>query len=465
MKKRYLPLIFMITVFLTGGRNSYSQVIKSFSLQEAINYAKENNFSIKSARLDFIIQKKKVKEFLATGYPQISSGIKYTNFINVPTTLFPDFLTPAIVGVNENLFGLNPVKPVPEAGSIPVKFGTNHNMTFDLSASQLIFNGSFLVGLMANKKLQKLSEETIAKTEIDVKDAVTRAYFMVLVAEENKNIVDSTLVSIRKIYNDTKEYYKNGFVENTDVEQFELLLSNLETTKKTVDKKTELAYKVLKLQMGFPFTDPIILSDKLEFLYSDALKMQIQNYDLSKNIDFRLLETQRDLSILNLKNEKSKYLPMINGFFDYQQNGMSNTFDFFKFSNDWFPTTLVGLQISIPIFNSGIKMYRLQQAKYGIDKINLAMEQVKQSLLVQEESAKTDFQIAMLNFGNKQKSLNIAKSIYMKTAIKYKEGISSSIDLSQTYNQYLGTQTDYINAALQLLNAKQALDKIYTISN
>jgi len=465
MKKQYLSIIFIALLLVLKSGISSGQGGKSFTLNEAINYALENNFNIKSSKLDFIIQHKKVKEYIAIGLPQVSSNLKYNYFLKIPTSFLPDFITPAVVGINEHNFGLTQTNPVTYQESMPVQFGTKHNATWDISLSQLVFNGSFLVGLQANKELTHLSEQTIKKTEIDTREAVAKAYYLVLIAEANKGIIDSTLVSLNRLLNDTREFYKNGFVENTDVDQFELLVSNLEITKNTVDKKAELAGKLLKFQMGYPVDEQIILSDNLETLFTSALSLIENGFDYTQYIDYKMLETQKILASINLKYEKSKYLPTINAIYSFSENAMRNKFDVFDFSQKWYPTNMIGLQIGIPIFNSGSKMYRVQQAKFSLDKIELAMDQVKNALRIQEESARTDYQIAVLTYENRKKSLGISKKIYDKTKIKYKEGLSTSVDLSQTYNQYLTVQSDYINSLLQLLNTKQVLDKIYTKSN
>ena len=465
MKTQFLT-VFLIAIVLFGKCSiALAQNSTGFTLQEAINYALDNNYNVKSAKLDMAVQDKKVKEYIAIGLPQVSSNIKYNYYVSIPTTLMPDFLTKAVVGINQGLFGLTPTQPVTYNEFMPVQFGTKQNGSWDIGLNQLIFNGSFFVGLEANKKLKHLSLQTVRKSETEIKESVAKAYIMVLVSEENKKIVDSTLASLRKILNDTKEFYKSGFVENTDVDQFELLVSNLETTQMTVYKKTELAVKLLKLQMGYPFDAQLTLTDKLESLFNSAMDVPKEGYDFSQSIDYKMMETQRDLAFINLKYEKSKYLPTVNGFFSFSENAMRNDFSFFDFSQKWYPTGIVGLTIGIPIFNSGSKLYRVQQAKYSLDKTKVILEQVKQSLLIQEESARTDYEIAFQTYQNRKKSLNIAQVIYHKTSVKYKEGVSTSFDLSQSYNQYMTTQTDYINSLMQLLNAKQVIEKLYTKGN
>lgn len=465
MKKYFLSVFIVAPLIFSATTKGLSQNSRGFSLQEAVTYALENNYAIRNARYDYMILEKKVKEYVTAGLPQVSGNIKYNYNISIPTTLMPDFLTKAVVGINEGLFGLTPTHPVSYSEYMPVQFGTKHNASADIGISQLLYSRSFYVGLEANKKAAELTARSIQKSESDIRESVSRAYYIVLVSEENRQIVDSSLITLKKILNDTREFYRNGFVENTDVDQFELLVSNLETTKMTIDKKTELAYKLLKLQMGFPFDAPIVLTDKLENLFGPALEPPKENYDYTQTIDFKMLETQKKMAQINLRFEKSKYLPSVNSFLSFSENAMRNKFDFYDVSQKWYPTAIVGLQVSVPILNSGSKKYRVQEAKYSLEKMEITMEQVKQSLQIQEESARTDYDIALQTYQNRKKSLHIAQTIYYKTSVKYKEGVSSSFDLSQSYNQYMTSQTDYINSILILLNARQALEKIYTKFN
>lgn len=460
MNKTIWILAFMI-VF--GNFSSKAQNEYVFSLDEAIQYALENSHDIKNAKTDIEIARKKVKETTAIGLPQINAKISNTNYIDIPTQLMPDFISPAIFAVNEDYFGLTPTTPQGESQYFPVQFGTKHNISADLSVAQLIFNGSYIVGLQAARTYLEQSKVQFEKSKINTRETITKAYVLVLVTQKNKSILDSTLTGLKEMAFETREIFKQGFIDDINVDQLDLMVSDLGANMLYINSQIEVTQSYLKLSMGMPLNDKLILADKIEDLipgFKEA-SLLLQEFNITHNIDFRVMSNQKDLLKLALKNEQATYLPSISGFFNAQTNAMRDTYNFFNGDEKWYPSTVWGIQMDIPIFSSGSRNSKVKQAKLNLQKLMEADRQLKKGLTIEEKNAKSIFKNSLMVHDNKIQSHQIAKKIYYKTSVKYKEGMTSSLELLQAYNQYLSSEADYINSIVELVNAKMKLEKLF----
>lgn len=419
----------------------------SFSLKEAQEYALKNSYLVKNARADVKIAEKKIFETTTLGLPQINGEVNFQNYIDIPTQVLP-----------ANAF--NPLANPKDL--VPLRFGTDYNVNAGLSASQLIFDGSYIVGLQASRAYAIVSKLSLSKTENEVKEAVAQAYYTVIVAEENKKVLQQSLDNMNKILKETEAIYKSGFTEEQDVDQMKVSVATLTNSLNRLIKQTDLAYKLLKLQMGIDIDSQITLTDNLTTLILDntAEALASAEFKYSDNLDYKMVQTQAHLAKLNLRKERYAYMPSIRAFFTHQQNALRNEFDIFDSNKQWFPTTLWGLKMSIPIFDSGMKGAKIGQAKQEYNKILTTQKQVEQNLKIQVESAKADFTIALERYANEKENLNLTEKIYNKTLIKYKEGLASSLELAQAQNQFLNTQGNYVNAMLDLLNSKAHLEKL-----
>jgi outer membrane protein TolC len=443
MIKKYLLSVLLIGLIPFGVR---SQEVKSFSLKEAQQYAIEYNYDIRNVRTDVEIAKKTVKENTALGFPQIDASVGYNNNLKLRTTLLPG----EIVG-----------KP---GEDIPVQFGTQHNADIGASLSQLIFSGKYIVGLMTAKAFVDLRSDNVIKSEIEIKNAIAKAYYPVIILQENKKVFDSTLVTLKNMQKETEAYYKSGFLEDTDVDQLNLMISDIEATITNLNNRLNIARNWLKYQMGVNADVEIIVTDKLEDILTEVNKEFLLNspFDIQKHIDYKLLKDQETLSGLKLRLQKTEYMPTLSAIYTYQQSAMRNDFNFFNFDKEWYETQMLGVQLQIPIFSSGSRHFKVQKAKLEMDKLAVQDMKLQQGLKLKVETAKSDFNNAYLIYLNKKKSVQQAQKIYRKTEIKYKNGMSSSLDLSQTYNQYLTSQIQYLTSILDLLNKKADLEKILT---
>jgi len=445
MKTRIFINLMIILAVIWQGRLT-SQEVQTFTLKQAQLYALENSYDIINAKTDVEIANKKVKETYAIGFPQVSGVVGYQNNIEIPTQLIPG-----------DFFG--------EPGTFQeIQFGTQHNANYGATVNQILFSGQYVVGLMATKAYLSLSETGLLKTEIEVDNAIAKAYYPVVILKENKIVFDSTLVSMKRMLYETNEYYKNGFLEDMDVDQLELLVSDMETTITNINSQLDLGYAVLKFSMGIKANQPIEVTDKTEDLMADINKEYLLNspFDFNQNIDYLMLKNEERIAQINLKLNKSEYLPSLNGFYNYSGNAMRDKFDFFDGSQKWYSSQMLGFQLDVPIFSSGIRKNKVQQSKLELNKIKVRDDQLQQRLALEVETARSLFNNSYLVYLNRFKSYQQAEKIYQKTEIKYREGLSTSLELSQTYNQYLETQISYLASIQDVFNYKADLDKVLT---
>ncbi len=451
----------MLLLALCGRVLAQDKEIKVFSLKEAQDYAVTNSYSTRNAAIDLDLAKKKIWETTAIGLPQVNGSVQYQDYLDIPTTLLPDFITPAVVAVNQNLFGLSPTSPLPETQFFPAQFGTQHNLSVGGTVSQLIFNGQYLVGLQASRTFYQMSDRSQEKARIEIRQTVANTYLLLLVARENKKLLEEGVSLLERTVYETEEMYKGGFVEDLTVDQMKLNLTNLRNGISALDRQIELSDKLLKFQMGLDVNSTLELKDSIPLLISQFHLEPILTTGLRLNdhIDFRLMETQEKLQWLNMKKEQANYLPVITGFYSYQQRAMRSEFDFFQKDKDWFPTSIIGLQMDVPIFSSFMKSSKVQQARLSLDKARISKQQVSQGLQLDAEQARTVFNNSLEKFNSENENRKLAENIYRKTNIKFKEGISTSLEMTQSYNQYLTTQSNYFNALLEVMTAKIKYDK------
>lgn len=443
MLNKTITLLLLLS--LGFGQGGFTQQ-QEYTLKEAQDYAIKHNYQAQNAIIDVAIAARTVKENLATGFPQASASIGYNNFINLATQLIP-----------AEFFGGEP------GTYMEVQFGTKHNASIDAQLSQLIFSGSYFVGLKAAKTFERLSKLQLEQVEQDVKQAIANAYYLVLVSQENKKLMEETVTTMEKLASDTRAMYKQGFMQDTDVDKLELVVLDLKTALANADNQIKNASYLLKFNMGLKVNDEIKLKDNL-----DALLMAInpksslqENFQLNEHLSFRMIQTQETISELQVSLAKTEFMPTVSGFLSQSENAQRNTFNFFNFDERWFPTTLGGVKISIPIFSSGNRMHKLKKSQLELEKSRNTKLQISESLIMGAMSAKNNFEVAVESFENKLKSYDLAKKIYNKEQIRYKNGLASSTDLNQSYNTLLESQGTYLGAIMDMMNKKLELDKAY----
>jgi len=459
MKKGTLLILITFLSLISYAQNDS---IYKFNIQQAIDYALQNNLTIENNELEIRKAKWKVWETTAIGLPQVNGSIQYQNYPNIPTQLMPNFLLPVIIGVNSQYYGLTPIQALPDdSGKIPVQFGSEHNADWGISVSQIIFNGEYLVGLKAASTYKLISEQSLEKAQIELKTSVEQAYYLALIATQSLKILEQNYSNIKKLADDSQKMVDVGVTDQTQADQIKILELNLKNQISSLKRQEQLAFLMLKFQLGLVPEDSLYLTNTLDEI-TELIGTDILNtgFDIDQNIDYQMMNTQLQLKTLELRQAESKSLPTLTAFYSYSQNAMRDEFNFFDNEEEWFTTSLWGVKLQVPIFSSGQRASVIQQKKIGVIETKNQQYLLTQQLNIQFIQAKNDFLNAYDNFVNQKQNLKLSEKIYNDTQIKYKEGASSSMDLTQVQNQYLQAESSYYQALMQLLNAKTAIEKL-----
>ncbi len=423
--------------------------VKTFTLAQAQTYALENNATMKNKQIDIEISRKKVWETTAIGLPQVSVKGSWQYIFEVPTL---DMV--AVVPV----FTGNPTNPFEhyhEVQTSTIQLGSEQTTNIDFMLTQLVFSGEYLVGLQASRVFNSLSEKSLEKTTIETREQVAQTYYLVLVLNQNADILDSSYQNLEKIKAEMEQMYKQGFIEETDYSQISLTVLNLKNTVISLNRQKSVAMNLLKLQLGLEFETQVELTDSLETFLNESefAALAIQEFSIDRNIDYQLIAVQENLTFLSMQREKSKFLPTVAAFYRHQEQINAPDFNFSA-------PDVIGVQVDIPIFSSGMRRARVQQATMELDKVRNTKIQVSNALEIEFEKSKNDFLAAQEKYQNQKINFDLSKTIYDKTLVKYKNGVSSSLDLTQVQNQYLSAQSAYFQSIVELLNAKAKLERI-----
>lgn len=442
-----------IIVLLLSNRTMQAQDARSFSLDEAIQYAQTNHSNVKSAQLNIAAAKAEVKDVRAIGLPQVNGSVDYSYYVDIPTQLVPNdafsFDLPPPIG---------PL-PEPEPGYSTTQFGTRQNLTLGLSANWLAFDGSYFVGLKAAKGFAELTKRQGDLTVYQLKDVVTKAYLTVLIVEENKKVIQKNITNLEKITAETQAFYDNGLVEQLDVDRLKLSIANLQTELEALNRQAEVAYNLLKFQMYYPLDEAVALSDSLGALLNEPTERELDGeIDVTNRIEYDVLNKNVDLNKLNTKRFTLGYLPSLSAFAVHQQVlQRDNLFD--GDAPGFFPTTIVGLKLNVPIFDGLKKSAQIQKSKLDVQKFELQLRDFERGATLEVLNARGVYKNAKMRLENQDKNLVLAERILEQTRIKYKEGVGSSLEMTQAEQELYRTQANRLNALYELVVAKADLDK------
>ncbi len=440
-------ILVLMSLFFVGF--SFSQETrKSFSLEEAIAYAIKNSYDAKTAANAIVAAKQKKWETTTIGLPQISGQVDYRNWLKQQLSLLPGELA----GGDPGTF-------------IPVAFGTKQTLNAAVTLNQLIFDGSYLVGLQSAKTYLKISEQAKEKTALSVREAVINAYGNVLVAERSVLILKRNLKVLEKNLADVQKIYENGFNEEEDVEQLQITLSNVKSQLSKTERLRLIGYKMLNLSMGNPINETLELTDDLEMLIQKNMKLSLlsESFNLDNHIDFKIAENDREGKRLLMQLERSKALPSLSAFVNFGYAGNANSFDFFQRSQRWFDSSMLGLTLNVPIFSSFQRRSKTQQARIALENSDIQLVKIKEKLNLGVAKAKSDYQFSIEQYDASKQNLRLAERIEKKQQVKFFEGVSSSFELSQAQNQLYTQQQNYIQSMLDVIAKKAALENALNI--
>jgi outer membrane protein len=450
-------LTFLMLILIQGS--ILAQQSSDFSLKQAQDYALLNNSAMKNSNIDLELAKKKIWETTAIGLPQVNAQANYQHLFTVPELSFG-----GITFLNTNLPAGTPITaddisnesvfldytPAP-----PIPLGIKDNTTLDVTVTQLIFSGEYLVGLQASRAYYMFADQNKQRTEIEIRQAVANAYITALMVQSTYDVLAQMLEGNSKLLNESREYYNQGFIEKIAVEQIELNFLTLENGVRSAERGVNGSKNFLKYIIGYPIEKEISLTDNLELLAQEVnLESLVSNgFKVQNNINYKLAQTQVKFAQLNLKREKSTVLPNLAAVYRHTEK-------FKKIDFDFQPNDVFALSLNIPIFSSGQRYVKIQQRRLELDKAENMRSDALQGMELEYRGAMDEMNNAYENYTNVKRNLELTRSIYDKTVIKFNEGISSSSDLTIAQNQLLAAQTQYITTLNSILTAKNRLTKL-----
>ncbi len=441
--------LFLFLTLLFGSTQA-QELPESLTLEEAIAFGLTHNRSIINADREIQKAKKEKWKTIATGLPQISSVVNYQNFLEMPVSLVP-----------AEFFGGNPGE------FSELTFGTEQNMIGSLKMEQLIFDGSYLVGLQATKVYLAISENLFEKTNLEVKKMVTNLYSNALLAKYNIIFLEKNRASLENNFQEIHQLFRNGFEEEESVEQIQLSLAQANSRLKYAQNLLKIQQDMLKFVIGYPIEYPLKLTDELDDIFNEDIYFQtLPNTDnIDNNIDIRIADNTLKSEALKLKLEKSKALPKVNAFINRTYTGNSNEFTFTDGDQKWYGSSLLGLNVQIPIFSSLGKSANTQKAKISLDQAKTQLEETQSKIRIEVNATLNEYQLSIDNYYTEKENLRLAESIEQKNQTKYFEGMIQTFELRMSQLQLYTAQNNFVSAIQKVISNKIELETLLNHSN
>ena len=441
--------LFLFLTLLFGSTQA-QELPESLTLEEAIAFGLTHNRSIINADREIQKAKKEKWKTIATGLPQISSEVNYQNFLEMPVSLVP-----------AEFFGGNPGE------FSELTFGTEQNMIGSLKMEQLIFDGSYLVGLQATKVYLAISENLFEKTNLEVKKMVTNLYSNALLAKYNILFLEKNRASLENNFQEIHQLFRNGFEEEESVEQIQLSLAQANSRLKYAQNLLKIQQDMLKFVIGYPIESPLKLTDDLDDIFNEDLYFQTlpNTHNIDNNIDIRIADNTLKSEALKLKLEKSKALPKVNAFINRTYTGNSNDFTFTDGDQKWYGSSLLGLNIQIPIFSSLGRSANTQKAKISLEQAKTQLEETQSKIRIEVNSTLNEYQLSIDNYYTEKENLRLAESIEQKNQTKYFEGMIQTFELRMSQLQLYTAQNNFVSAIQKVIINKIELETLLNQSN
>lgn len=436
----------IISLFVASQMSwAQDQKTYNFTLEEAVTFALDSSYTAINSRRDIAKALKQKWETTASGLPQISANINYNNNLKQPVSVIPS-----------EFFGGEP------GTFTPVIFGTQQNATATAQLEQLIFDGSYLVGLQAARAFLDYSENFDEKTRLEVRKGVINAYGSVLLSEELVSIFESNKANLEKNLYETQKTFENGLTEEENVEQLEITLLDIQTQLDNAKRTASIAKQMFNVSLGLDVSTPVTLTQNLDDLTQQNISLGILDSSLNTeaNVDYKIAFNLTEQRSLELKLEKSRALPRLSAFVNYSTQAFRDEFDFFDTSQPWFQASTLGVQMNIPIFSSGMRGARTQQARIALEQANTQLEETIQQINLAYDTAKSNYKFSVDRYENSKKNLALAERIETKNQVKFSEGLTSSFDLRQAQLQLYSAQQQYFQSMLDVINSKTELETI-----
>jgi outer membrane protein len=450
--KKLTPIMLLLFVFSAKAQEQQQQRY-TFSLEQAIAHALQHNYAVINSGRDIESAEKKRWETTAAGLPQINAGVDYLNNFKIQKTIIP-----------ADAFPGDPDSPPPGPDDVIVaEFGTKQSMGVHGNVSQLLFDGSYIVALQASKTYIDYYRNYKRKTDNDVREMVINAYGNVLLAEEGIIILERNKTALDKILSDTRETFKSGLTEEENVEQLEITQATIASSLNNARRLKTIAYSMLKLNLGIDLATEVELTDKLENLTRDNMDLSIAQpeFNVKNNVDYQIGENFQDQRRLELKLENAKFLPTLSTSFNIGTNSYADDeYTFFQSDHRWFDYSNLGVNLSIPVFSSGMRSARKQQAKIAYDQAKTQLTETEQRLKLDYEQAKSNYDFSIEEYATRKNNMALAERIEKKQQTKFTEGLSTSFDFNDAQRQLYSAQQEYLQSMVDVINRRAALEKL-----
>ena len=418
---------------------------ESLTLNEAIEFGLSNNRSIINADREILKAKKERWKTIAIGLPQVSSQINYQNFLEMPISLVPSEFFGGKAGTFEEL-----------------TFGTEQIMVGSVKMEQLLFDGSYLVGLEASRVYLKISENLFEKTNLEVKKLIVNTYTNVLIAKLNISFLEKNKIALEANLREITELFKTGFEEQETVEQTQLSLSQINNQLKYAKNLMKITQEMVKFIIGYPAEKKLILESELEDIFNEDVFFDLipSINQIDNNIDIRIADNNVKSEELQFKYEKSKSLPKLSGFVNQTYTGNSNNFTFTDSQQKWYGSSIVGLNLTIPLFSSFGRSAISQKAKISLDQAITQLTETQERIKIEVNAAYNDYQLSINNYFTEKENLRLAESIEKKNQNKFFEGVVQSFELRMAQMQLYFAQNNYVTAIQSVINKKTILETL-----
>jgi len=442
--KTAILLLFTMSYFTSIAQTLPDAV----SLEEAIAFGEQNNRTVQKASMEVQKAYKEKWSTIAIGLPQISASANYQNFIELPTSLIPA----QFFGGKEGEFA-------------EVQFGTPQTMDAGVTMQQLIFDGSYIVGLQASNIFLMISQNVLEKTLLEVRKSIVNSYSTVLLVRENIDFLEKNKTNLNKNLEELNQLFRNGFEEEESVEQLRLTLSSIETQLRYAKNLERISLDMLKLLMGFPTQSPLLLSDTLEALTNESLfnASAPDNINLDNNIDVKIAQNNLLSENLLYKYERSKNLPRLSAFLNGNYTGNSQSFTFTQADQKWFGAALFGVNLQVPLFSSLKRRALSQKAKIAVSQAETELTETKERISIEIQAAENDYKLAVENYFTNKENLRLATRIEQKNQTKYFEGVASSFELREAQLQLYSAQNNYIKSIQEVIQKKLSLETLLNL--
>ena len=467
MKRIIIALIAISVSFFSYGQEKAGG---SFTLEQCIEYALKNSLRSKNAVLDQRIAKAKVNETIGIGLPQISGSASVVSNPQLQR-FFTTYNGPS--GFLGDLSGVPGIK----TGDVVAAqnfFQLKNAGTGTLTLNQLIFNGSYVVGLQAAATYKDLAVKTTEQTQEDIIQGVTKAYYAVLINRERMDLFGSNIGRVDSLLRNTIALNKNGFAESIDVDRVRVTLNNLKTENNKFVNLNEIGLQVLKFQMNYPLDQPIEVAGNIQEVQVDTnLDSYKDGWDYRNRPDYKVLEVNQRLQRLNLKNQYAGAFPVISAFGSMGYSTQSQTIGGLFSTNSnisdesglgpdkWYQFSQVGVSMNIALFTGLSRSSRIQQEKLKLTQIDNNFVNLKNSIDLDISRASLSFENALSTLASQKENQDLAGNVARVTKIKYEQGVGSSLEVTDAENSLRQSQTNYYSALFDAMVAKVDLDKAY----